>query len=167
MKSKQREQSYEERRALLKHFPNSFDCYLNAIQYTALKLLLSFIGKKTKTQCSTCSSLFTELLSLKLHFCIWNESNCKNEYSRIAILFEQLIVFLINCVGKVFQVYYHLLVKTQSCSSICRNSKTNSYYGRLLVVSKISLPPPPLLLPKNKLFFRFAFFFSLALIFLE
>ena len=148
---------HEERRALLKHFPNSFDCYLNALQYIALKLLLSFIGKKTETQCSACSSLFTELLSLKLHFCIWNESNCKNEYSRIAILFEQLIVFLINCVGKVFQVYYHLLVKTQSCSSICRNSKTNSYYGRLLEVSKISLPPP--LLPKNKLFFRFAFFF--------
>ena len=30
------------------YFPNLFDCYLNAIQCTALKLLLLFMGKKQK-----------------------------------------------------------------------------------------------------------------------
>ena len=45
------------------------------------EITASFHGKKTETWCSSCSSLFTELLSLKLHFCIWNKSNCKNEYS--------------------------------------------------------------------------------------
>ena len=34
--------------SFLVYFPNLFDCYLNAIQNTALKLLLISMGKKQK-----------------------------------------------------------------------------------------------------------------------